>query len=283
MPFRLGNNTLIVIEEGRLNPHALSLAATTAAALSLQPALLAVASSEARIPAANALLAQAMEAFPAPAPPAQSVAGDYADVVKDQLRGEGTSLIMLGLGEDPRGSQFFDAMQALALVVRQSVLLLQSPHAKVQTVLICTAGQPASEKVVLLGLQLTKQLGAQAILMHVAPAPPSMYAGLPSMRLGLEQMLSHDTPIGQHLRDMAASAQVMGVKTELELRHGFVAEEILRACEMRRPDLVVVGAAPGGLSFDRIMLDEIAPQVMGSVPVPLLIVRQAWEGENGPD
>jgi nucleotide-binding universal stress UspA family protein len=100
-----------------------------------------------------------------------------------------------------------------------------------------------------------------------------MYTGLPAVDEGLEEILSRDTPLATHLRAAAQLAEEKQVNARLELRHGVVIEEILRACEMGDFDLVVIGSPEPRRIFDRLALGQVGPQLLTSTKIPLLIAR----------
>ena len=63
------------------------------------------------------------------------------------------------------------------------------------------------------------------------------------------------------------------VSAKLELRHGVVVEEILRACEVGDFDLVIIGSPEPRSIFERLALGQVGPQLLTSTKIPLLIAR----------
>jgi nucleotide-binding universal stress UspA family protein len=104
-----------------------------------------------------------------------------------------------------------------------------------------------------------------------------MYTGLNALEEGVEEVLSRETPLAQHLKEAAQRAEESGVNAKIELRHGMVAEEILRACEMEAYDLVVIGSPDPRALLSRLTLGRVAPQLLASTPISILIVRSAVE------
>jgi nucleotide-binding universal stress UspA family protein len=100
-----------------------------------------------------------------------------------------------------------------------------------------------------------------------------MFTGLPAFTEDLSHLLARETPLSNHLKGIAAMAEEAGVEAQLELRHGMVAEEIVRACEMQIYDLIVLGAAKSHASVDAWLRDEVTPQVLSSLSCSILIVR----------
>lgn len=73
---------------------------------------------------------------------------------------------------------------------------------------------------------------------------------------------------------MAALTESYGVDARLELRHGVVIEEILRACEMNPCDLVVVGAKKRRSVLNRLALGRVSPPLITRSDRPIMIARQ---------
>jgi nucleotide-binding universal stress UspA family protein len=271
---------LIPIEGSPFDTESLVFAAGVIAALDLQPVMLHVFASEQTPEAIEQLTHQATSMLADLSPQILFEVGDYETEVHSYLEQQDYGLLVLGAAAAAAGSPPSPTDQRLANSVANNVLLLQAPLEAIEQVLVCTTGQPISLTLVNQGLLLAKAENAQVTLLHVASQPPTMYTGLPSLPESLPLLLSHDTPLAQHLKELAAMAEVKGVEAEIELRHGIVAEEIIRECEMRHHDIVVLGAAVPGRAINRLLLEEITPHVVANIPRPILIVRHAMEPED---
>ncbi len=199
--------------------------------------------------------------------------GDLETVLKEELDPEAHELVILGTSSESFDRRTSIVSQRLANRIGDSVLIIQHPPKTIQRILVCTGGHPASNLVIDRGLQLGRAMGVEVTMLHVVAGMPSMYTGLPSVEEGLEEILSRDTPLAQHLRAAAKRANDMGVNAKLELRHGVVVEEILRACEMVDYDLVLIGSPEPRRVFDIVALGRIGPQLLKSSKIPLLIAR----------
>lgn len=186
-------------------------------------------------------------------------------------------LLVLGASDCSPHSQEHGLKQRLASKARTNVLVVQNPPEKLEQVLVCTGGHKVSELAVMSSLEIAAASKSQLTILHIATAAPSMYAGLNAQDENLEQVLARQHPLSDHLHEMAALAQNRGVNAKLELRHGVVIEEILRACDMNPCDLVVVGATNPRSFVSRLALGRISPQLISSSDRPLLIVRRAFE------
>ena len=154
----------------------------------------------------------------------------------------------------------------MANSVAHSVLLVRPPAGDIKRLLICTSGGPVSEHVIRWGLRIAQTNAARSTILHVASAAPEMYAGLHFLAEDLSHVMSRQTPLSNHLREAAVMAEQAGVEAELELRHGMVAEEIVRACEMQAFDFIVLGAAKSPAGVNGWLLDEVMPHVLSSSP-----------------
>lgn len=201
------------------------------------------------------------------------VRGDLESVLKGELDPAEHELVILGTSMESFDRRSSVVSQRLANRIGDSVLIIQHPPQEIQRILVCTGGHPASNLVIDRGLQLGSSLNIEVTILHVVASMPSMYTGLPSVEEGLEEILSRDTPLAQHLRRAARLADEMDVKAKLELRHGVVVEEILRACEMVSYDLIVIGSPEPRRVFDIVTLGRIGPQLLKSTKTPLLIAR----------
>ncbi len=163
--------------------------------------------------------------------------------------------------------------QRLANRADVSVLIIRNPPDKIEELLICTGGHPGSAHAISWGIQLAQTTQASATILHVASSTPSMYTGLPALEEGLQQVLTRNSSLSAHLKEAATMAEEAGVDAKLQLRHGVVAEEIVRACEVEPTDLVILGAPKRKALIDRLLLGRIAPQFISSSKCSTLIAR----------
>lgn len=208
-----------------------------------------------------------------PAAELKEIRGDLESVLKEELDPAEHELVILGTSAGSFDRRTMVMSQRLAKRIGDSVLIIQHPPKSIQRILVCTGGHPASNLVIERGLQLGQALAAEVTILHVATNIPTMYTGLPNVEEGLQDILSRDTPLAQHLRAAARLAEAHAVNAKLELRHGVVAEEILRACEMEDFHLVVIGSPEPRRVFDLLALGRIGPQLLTSTKIPLLIAR----------
>jgi nucleotide-binding universal stress UspA family protein len=110
-------------------------------------------------------------------------------------------------------------------------------------------------------------------ILHVVSSPPAMYTGLPAVEENLAQVLARENPLSQHLKEAANMASAAQVEAHIELRHGMVSEEILRSCDVKNHDLIVIGAPARRALLGKAFLGSIAPHLLASADCSTLIIR----------
>jgi len=92
------------------------------------------------------------------------------------------------------------------------------------------------------------------------------------LRAGAEQLIEKNTPEGELLeRDLQLLARLK-VRPRPKVRHGLVVDEILAEARSGAYDLVVIGAHRGQ-GWRRILLDDLAHQIIQQMDRPVLVVR----------
>jgi nucleotide-binding universal stress UspA family protein len=199
--------------------------------------------------------------------------GSFESFIQKQLDHEHYQLIILGATKGSADKPLTKRTRRLASTLADSVLVLREPPENIEKILICTGGHPAANVVVDTGIRLAQELKASATIMHVVSGSPSMYTGLNAFEEKLENVMQRDTPLAEHLRGAAARAEAAGIESHIELRHGMVTEEILRASDVDKYDLTVIGSHDPHNFFNRLTMGRIGPQLVSSIQNSTLIVR----------
>lgn len=161
---------------------------------------------------------------------------------------------------------------------RMSVLVVREGRPVLQRILVAIGGQKMNRNLIETGASLAQAAGAKVTVLYVTTPVPSMYTGLDGIEETLEELLQTDTPIAQHLRWSARYLADQGIESEVEIRHGVVADEIIREAMKGHYDLVVIGPAPLEGTLRRLMMDKVTPQVVDRAPCSVLVVRQTPVG-----
>ncbi|HHH82411.1 MAG TPA: universal stress protein [Chloroflexi bacterium] len=267
------HRAVICLGSLQANPDALRFAERIIRALGMQ--LILLMATHGKEEQAQAALERA-QALLSTEPEAMVISpGELDAVLHNELDPQQHELIVLGASLDPSDRLAIAIARRLASRETDSLLFIRNPPPSMARILICSGGHAGSNYVIERGLNLAKALETQATILHVVSSMPSMYTGLPAVQEGLTDILARDMPLSRHLREAARRAHDLGVQAKLELRHGVVAEEILRACEVTPYDLIVMGAPEPGQVLERLALGEVAPEMLASAKVSLLIARTA--------
>jgi nucleotide-binding universal stress UspA family protein len=183
-------------------------------------------------------------------------------------------LIILHWLGDPQSDQIVQRVVAGTAV---SVLVMKDEPAEFNHVLVCSGGRPIAEPVVKAGAHLASAAAADVTLLHVTPQVPTMYTGMGAMDHGIEDLLSRDTLEARHLRHSARIFEDHGVKATLELRHGVVVDEIIRAVQVNTYDLLVLGASNAASRLNRPLIrpffEKVTSKIITHAPCSVLVVR----------
>jgi nucleotide-binding universal stress UspA family protein len=153
------------------------------------------------------------------------------------------------------------------------VLVVRGKSDDVKKILICTGAKSYAEPAVRQGVHLAQVLGASVTLLHVSMSPATMYSGLSGIDENLSELLQTETPEAKHLRWASGMVEEAGVQGELLLRHGAVAEEILREVVVEDYDLVVLGAPLQRGPLTEYLLGDVTKKVLSRAERPVLVVR----------
>lgn len=201
--------------------------------------------------------------------------GEAIEVFMDEMEKESYDFVVL---EMRRQKNIIDANQQALFhkIIHKSpvpVLLLRNANIKLDRILICTGGLSISAPVVKLSANLAEAAGLKATLLHVGIAMPQMYAGTEMVDNTPEEVMATSTPLSQHLHASMEELEHHHVATEIKLRYGDVAEQILEEIEKEYYDLVVVGESGSNKGLKGIFLGNITRHVIKQAKCAVLIVK----------
>ncbi len=258
------------------------------------PTILTVARYDDDRPQAERILEWA-RGFLAPKVPAvQSrvrVGFPAAEIVREAEEG-GYDLVVVGERPDRK---------LLARVLRGSTALRVVEHAPcpvvvakgqarpIQRILLCDSGAensaavPPSTAAARKGPSVLSRFTAQlAAVLHgeeeitVLHVMSQMSAGPgvrgEQLRAGVDELIQEHSPEGELLARDIQALQRPGVHARPKVRHGLVVDEILTEARTGEYDLVVIGAYRGA-GWQRILLDDLAHQIIVQLDRPVLVVR----------
>jgi nucleotide-binding universal stress UspA family protein len=138
-----------------------------------------------------------------------------------------------------------------------------------KTILLATDGSAASERAADFAASLATRYGAQVQVLH-AYTPLPHYLGEPNYSRALYKTLDEANAM---LESVAARLREAGVsQVETDAIQGSPSSVILEAAEVRKPDLIVMGAR--GLStWQGVVLGSVSMAVTQRAECPVLIVK----------
>jgi nucleotide-binding universal stress UspA family protein len=164
-----------------------------------------------------------------------------------------------------------------------SVMVARDCKPELKRILVSVGGKKLNRKLVETGANLAEAAGADLTALHVTAPVPAMYTGLEGMEETLEEMLQTDTPIAQHLRWIAKYLADRGVESEIEIRHGAIADEIVREAIKGEHDLIVLGASAFEGPLQSLMTEKISPRVVDKAPCSVFVVKDNDVGSKYPE
>lgn len=139
---------------------------------------------------------------------------------------------------------------------------------QLKRILCATDFSPCSRKALLYAVSLSRQFGAEIILVHVyEPAPPQV--GVLEGALAETDLYTDLAKQLEHWREDLPP----DLKSSAAMRQGTPAREIVDAAAENNIDLIVVGNH-GRTGLARVVLGSTAEKVVRLAPCPVLVVRE---------
>ncbi len=200
--------------------------------------------------------------------------GNPEDVVVGEMEAGTYDLVALGALGKKRSHHHILSSVAMRIVERaqSSVLVIKGERPSLSRVLICASGAESGHLPVWAGAALACGANAQATVLHVVDALPTMYVGLELMEETLAELLQSGT---EKARELKWAAQVVKAEceiSELKLRRGIVAEEILREATVGDHDLIVIGSSRSAGGIVRALMGDVTREIVTRAERPVLVV-----------
>jgi nucleotide-binding universal stress UspA family protein len=155
------------------------------------------------------------------------------------------------------------------------VIIAKGKTGPIQRILLCDSGADSPSLLDRFKEQLAKLIGneEEVTVLHVMSqisAGPGVRGA--QLRAAAEELIQNHTPEGELLERDIQFLERLSVHPHPKVRHGLVVEEILEEAQGGDYDLVVIGAHRGE-GWRRILLDDLARQIIVQMDRPVLVVR----------
>ena len=248
-----------------------------AKALGAEVTLLGVTDKDVRLPELNEILRRTgAELADAGLPVGLKVlSGDAEAAVMEEKKRTQYDLVVLGSLAGKRSRRRFLDSVGMHIIEQAStsVLLVKGEPTSLSKVLICASGTEHGHLSIWAGAALACGAGAKATVLHVTEAMPAMYGGLEQMEETLAELLQSDTDKARELRWATQVVKAECEISEVKLRRGIVADEILREAEVGDHDLIVLGSSQAAGGLVRALMGDLAREVVTRAERPVLVVR----------
>ena len=155
------------------------------------------------------------------------------------------------------------------------VLLATGTCETLKSFVVCTGGKTFIDAAVQLTGKLAAAVGASVTLLHVMAEPPAIYADLVRLEEDVEQLLQSDSELGCNLRAQKKSLELLGVTTEVRVRHGIVLSQVFAEVGEKNHDLIVTGSSPTRGPLGHYIMGDLTRSIVNRANVPVLVARAA--------
>jgi nucleotide-binding universal stress UspA family protein len=161
-----------------------------------------------------------------------------------------------------------------------SVLVVKGNRSQLSRILICSSGTKYSRPPVQTDAAIARAAGAQITLLHVTEPMPIMYKGLTRMEETMTEFLQTDT---EQARELKWAIQLFKAESRVAnviLRQGIVANEILHEGREGDYDLIVLGSSRIPSRLIRVLLGDVARDVVSRAQRPVLAMHPPDQNSN---
>ncbi|HSM57707.1 MAG TPA: universal stress protein [Candidatus Sulfomarinibacteraceae bacterium] len=264
------------------SPHsdkAVRLGGAIASVVGTGPTVLTVVKSQANVPEARRRLEHALTLLPETGedPDTQIRFGDAAAQILAEAEVGEYQLIVVGERSQHRllSRLLSPTSERVIAQARCPVLVAKSVVEDFNRILVCDSGANDESLLERFTAQFSRLLTPQTevTVLHVMSqigAAPGVRGW--QLRADAESLIDAHTPEGERLEHNLELLEQSQAHSEPKVRHGRVVDEILAESECDEYDLIVIGAHRAH-GWQRLLLDDIAHQVIRAAERPVLVMR----------
>jgi nucleotide-binding universal stress UspA family protein len=244
------------------------------------PTLLTVVRREADRPKANAILTRAVQLVKPMVPQVETrvrIGHPAEEIIREAEEGR-YNLVVVGDRQHHRLMTRFLLGSTAARVVEHApcpVIIAKGKTGPINHILLCDSGAESPSLLSRFSDQLPAlaEGAVQITILHVMSqisAGPGISGR--QLRAEAEELIELHAPEGELLEQDIQLLEQMDLHPQPKVRHGLVVDEILAEARQGDYDLLVIGAHRGE-GWRRILLDDLAHQIIVQVDRPVLVVR----------
>jgi len=158
--------------------------------------------------------------------------------------------------------------------IKPAVLLVVGERTELKKILIGSGGADYADATIRTAGEIAKCTGAQVTLLHVLAEAPLMYSSIIAQEENAEEIIQSGSTLGKTLEQQKEMLEKLGVAVTVRVRHGDVADQVLRETEEDNVDLIVVGSTLDRGPLYRYLLADITREIVNRAPCPVLVARQ---------
>jgi len=242
------------------------------------PAILTVIKREADRPLADAILARAREVLQIPNLRTRIRVGPAAEEILREAEEGSYDLLIVGERRDRSLiTRLLEGSTAMRVAEHAPcpVLVVKGRVGPIRRLLLCDSGAPSRSILSRVTAQLAELLGGEEeiTVLHVMSqisASPDVQGK--ELQASAEELIEERAPEGELLEWDVQILEQLHIRPHPQVRHGLVVDEILAEAQSGDYDLVVIGAHPGE-GWQRILLDDLAREIILHLDRPVLVVR----------
>jgi energy-coupling factor transporter ATP-binding protein EcfA2/nucleotide-binding universal stress UspA family protein len=274
-----GGSLLVCIDGSELAGRGLEFAARVASQMHGRLEILGVAEKPNEETHAREGLSAAIQAHSAEFPNLKTRlrAGNAADRILEELDRDSHEMVVLGYrGRHGPAHSMGSTAEKLLMLSRVPILIVPEARRSLKKILICMASGVSGRSDVIFAGRLAGRVGAQSTLLHVME---DQQPGIPGS--------APDPRTSEYLRELTTerlargilTLKLMGVPSEMKVRQGVAAAEILEEARSGDYDLIALGAPepPRFKGSDRWILINV---VLEQARRPVLIVPAPEDKET---
>jgi nucleotide-binding universal stress UspA family protein len=242
--------------------------------------LITVINSKAQRRRADAMLARAAQILQSALPSVQTklrMGHPAEEIIRETEEGD-YDLVIVGERQHHRLVTRFLLGSTAVRVVEHApcpVIIAKGKIGPVHRILLCDSGIEVPSLINRFSVQLAELIKGQeeVTVLHVMSqisAGPGIRGQ--QLRADAEELIATQAPEGELLEQDVQLLVQLNLHPRPKVRHGLVVDEILAEARDGDYDLVVIGAHRGE-GWRRILLDDLAHQIIGQLDRPVLIVR----------